>query len=137
VQEIQIKSSKSNSELASILQTAHFGALPFMLPISKAQRAIAHTMLATKTAEYLAAGLPILFNKYCGGISSIVERHNIGLSYDPAEPERVINSVALDQLMTLETRKLARKVAVQLFDSGLNATKYAQLYRDLIKENLR
>ena len=129
--EIIITSTKTPQELAKLLQSSSFGALPYFKPQSSIEKQIANTVIASKTAEYLAAGLPVLVNQSCGGAATLVEREGVGIGYS-LENLQEINSETLKNLSTLPVSKKAIKVAQQNLDFDSNADRYLKLYHSIL-----
>lgn len=129
--EINITSSKTVNELQTILAKASFACLPYFLPESQPEQLVSETVLAVKTVEYLSAGLPILCNKHCGGVSAIIDNNSIGISYNP-ETHTEISQENMFRFLNKETKERAIALAEQLFDYKENAMKYLSLYNSLL-----
>lgn len=130
--EITITSTQTPQELAKLLQSSRFGALPYFQPQSSIEKQIANTVIASKTAEYLAAGLPVLVNQSCGGATTLVEREGVGIGYS-LENLQEINSESLKNLSTLQVAKKAIKVAQKNLDFDSNADRYLKLYHSILR----
>ena len=128
--EVVVTSTKSVYELNELLKYVDFGVISYREISSQHEALIGETMLATKTAEYLAAGLPILVNKNCGGAAALVEKYGVGvayssLTYDELTNENIIK--LLDQNIGQKTAGLAK----DLFDYRRNAERYRDIYLSL------
>lgn len=130
--EIEFTSTVDRKEMASLLARADFGVLPYLEPISECEHKIANTVIAVKTAEYLAAGVPVLTNCYCGGAAELLEKWGVGLVYDPADPAMQINKESLQKIDTEAVRLRAVEVARQNFDFEKNALRYIALYNNIL-----
>lgn len=128
--EIEIVSSRSDVELVKFLADADFGALPFHTPKSDIDHAIASTMIGSKTAEYLGAGLPVLVNRFCMGAASIVELNQLGICYDP-ETFNQININSLKNFENVDFRIKTKELAKRLFDYRENGSRYFLIYKAL------
>jgi glycosyltransferase involved in cell wall biosynthesis len=130
--EIQIVTTNSSAELAPYLHQSTFGALPYFIPSSRCEITVAKTVLASKTAEYLAAGLPIILNKYCGGARALISNKHIGLAYTPENLDEV-NQKNLSKLAGKKHSTPYTMFAEQWFCIDNNSTKYCQVYKDLLE----
>jgi glycosyltransferase involved in cell wall biosynthesis len=128
--EIELISTHNSQELAACLHRSSFGILPYFIPSTPCEHLVANTVIACKTAEYLAAGLPMLVNKYCGGAREIINKNGLGLAYNP-ENMQEITSDNLTKLLAPEMSISAVKFAKQNFDYQANGQKYADLYFSL------
>lgn len=128
--QLNIISTKSADELKSALNNIDFGLLPYRSNLTGVENIIGETMLGTKTVEYIAAGLTVLVNKYCGGAASIIEENNLGLSYDPNSLEELRAEDILNKLTAL-SKVQRNEIAKKLFDYGSNADKYKRIYKSL------
>ncbi|MEQ1557913.1 MAG: glycosyltransferase [Methyloglobulus sp.] len=130
-EELTITSSKSIDELTRLLSTADYGALPYRKASVGYEELLAKAVLATKTVEYLASGLPVLVNKQCEGAASIITKYDLGIAYDPLNLA-AIDAVALNKYKNDEISKNAKKLAHDLFDYEANAKRYCDLYTSLL-----
>lgn len=130
--ELVLTSTKTVDELKLVLNNLDFGLMSYFKPLNKRDILLANMVLAVKTAEYIAAGLPMIVNKMCGGASSIIDKYNMGISYDPNSFEEInennITSFVKDG-KNIERSDIAEK----LFDYKSNALKYKSLYDRLYK----
>lgn len=128
---LEIVSTRTVAELSDILSRVDFGLLSYFIPSSHRDRQLSSMVLAVKTAEYLAAGLPMLVNRYCGGAASIVQAHNAGIAYDPIS----FKELTLERLVALKqpaVRARNSELAESLFDYASNGQRYAKLYASLV-----
>lgn len=130
--EFTLTRTQTIEELSGWLAQADFGALSYFSPESPMEMLLSSTVLAVKTAEYLAAGLPMLINETCAGAAHFVRSHNVGIPYGADHSE--ITEHALRALMTPETRAAAQKLATAEFDFAANGARYATLYRSLLND---
>ena len=80
--ECVLLSSSGAMETASLLKLGDYGALPYRTEVSKEEKLIGYTMIASKTGEYLAAGLPILCHSGIGAASRLVSEECLGFLFD-------------------------------------------------------
>jgi glycosyltransferase involved in cell wall biosynthesis len=100
------------------------------------EKAIANTLFGVKTAEYLAAGIPLLVNRHCGGATELVMRTGVGISYDPVTFEGVTTE-ALEAVLDESVSARAKSVARQYFDYSVNAARYRELYDSVAQAEIR
>jgi glycosyltransferase involved in cell wall biosynthesis len=122
-----------SEEVASYLSASDVG-LAFIKPcFSKLASS------PTKTAEYLACGLPVILNAGVGDSDVLVTREHVGALVEKFSDEdyrhaaRTIDAMLVDREAT---RQHARAVASRLFDvrrTGLE--RYARLYERVLGEN--
>lgn len=128
--EIIVTSVREQAELKRIFQDQDFGLMAYFIPACAKQAALGKMVLAVKTVEYLAAGLPVICNEYCGGAAEIINKRQLGISYNPHD----FKQIKLDdfqKLFDVEFRKKCRDFAVNNFDYKVNAVKYLNAYREL------
>ncbi|WP_417365318.1 glycosyltransferase [Flavobacterium beibuense] len=130
--EIYITSTKTDEELKNILQTFDFGLMSYFKPQSKREILLGNMVLAVKIVEYLAAGLPVIVNRYCGGAASIVEKYNLGIVYDP-ETFQEINSKNITGFVNDYKFFERSDLAKELFDYEVNAEKYKRIYKTIVE----
>lgn len=88
---------------------------------------------ATKLAEFLACGIPVIINDDVGDSGAIVKRGQVGVVLSSVDAESVEGSLP-GVRMILEDRAIGarcRKLAVELFDIERGVEKYRLLYRRL------
>lgn len=130
--EIILTSSKSVEELKNILEEADFGILSYFVPKTAREKLLGNMVLAVKTAEYLAAGLPVLVNEACGGAATIVNQNQLGIAYNPSTFSELTQENI--QLFLNKDKNKVSNLAKSLFDYQNNAMKYANLYHSLMNE---
>lgn len=125
--EIRIQAADSTAEVAGLLRLATYAALPSRDMRGDHDRRIAHTMIASKTGEYLAAGVPILCNRSIGGASHLIHADAVGtvLDLDATDKTRIQNIADPDGDPALRDR--CRRVA-ERFAMARIAQQYAALY---------
>jgi glycosyltransferase involved in cell wall biosynthesis len=129
--ELNLTMSKTIEELAEILSHVDFGALPYRQANKGYEEIIAKTVLATKTVEYLSAGLPVLVNRQCEGAASLINKYDVGIAYDPLNLEAICQD-NLNSYKNVKTTENAKKLAKDLFDYEANAERYCNLYDSLL-----
>lgn len=130
--EYTLTSTRNTEELSSVLAEMDFGILPYRQISNTNGELIGKTMLATKTAEYLAAGLAVIANSGCQSVSMLLESYDLGVSYDPSE----INSLDVCKLRNYteptEKRRISHK-AEELFAYTFHAEQYTAAYTRIAK----
>lgn len=92
---------------------------------------------ATKMAEFLAAGIPVVINDGVGDSGGIVRDHGVGIVIDGLDPVAFDTALpAFRSLIADETIEiLCREVAERLFDLELGVQNYKEMYQTLIVRN--
>lgn len=88
---------------------------------------------ATKMAEFLASGVPVIVNDGVADSSAIVRHERVGLVLDDLSDAGLEASVARVRALfgASEVAARCRAVALRLFDADEGARRYAALYRML------
>lgn len=133
--DFKLFASKSAEQTNSYLNAADYACLPSKENNNEIENIISHTMLASKTGEYFAGGLPILVNENVGEAAMLVERYNLGAVYKARQ-----ESVITDKLAAIENdyNKISNNcigVAKKLFASEVNARKYLAIYNQLLNKD--
>ncbi len=128
--EISVISIKTVKELKEHLGSVDIGLLQFRNNLTFAEKAVGHTILGTKTVEYLSAGLPIIVNKYCGGAATFIKRNKIGISYDP-NTFKELSQKNISYFLNDGRHEDRARLAEKFFDYKSNAEKYKELYNCL------
>jgi glycosyltransferase involved in cell wall biosynthesis len=129
---IQITSAESPADCLTILRTCDIGLLSYRNPVNTQEIKLAHSVFATKTAEYLVAGLPIIVNKYCGGAKDFVMKNDCGVFYDPEIGVTSQDVVKLEKFG--HDRDRIRILAIKEFAAHNNATKITNIYREILSD---
>ena len=131
IDDVLYKSSANLDELKELLAQCDIGLMSYFIPQGEIQKTLSSSVLAVKTAEYLAAGMPMIVNKYCGGAALFLEKYNVGISYEPQN----LQSLLLDDIKNLLeiSPMLAMDRASTHLDYKSNAAKYMKLYNGLHK----
>jgi glycosyltransferase involved in cell wall biosynthesis len=134
LRDITILRSYSLDELAQYIQDSDFGLLSAFRPSGVIELKLLDSVLGTKVAEYLCAGLPVILNMYCGGAAQLVQNNDLGLVYDPHN----LNSIDFNKIRLLASDSKVRSRisdrARELFDYSVHARQYADIYRRLAQE---
>jgi glycosyltransferase involved in cell wall biosynthesis len=91
----------------------------------------------TKTAEYLACGLPIIMNAGIGDSDALITGENVGVlihNFDRQDYARAVFEVEGFARNAGQTRRLSREVAAKLFDlRRVGIERYTRLYERLVE----
>jgi glycosyltransferase involved in cell wall biosynthesis len=114
------------------LQAADYSCLPYKTVKDNIEAIVSKTMVASKTGEYFAVGLPLIVNDAVGAASRLVEKYGIGCTY-PAGREDKINKAVVSIDSNYETvSNNCVKVARNYFSSDKNAKAYIDIYHQLM-----
>ncbi|MFT6607892.1 MAG: glycosyltransferase involved in cell wall biosynthesis [Halocynthiibacter sp.] len=123
---ITFTSAASPVETVRKLQDADLAIFGYRDPVTAQERALAEPVFATKTAEYLCAGLPVIVNNVCGGARDYVLQKNLGVAYDP---ETLLTHDNVDTLLRLSRDRAAiSQVSRSDFSVTENARRLVGLY---------
>lgn len=136
INDFSLTQTKSIEQLAEILSSQQIGIISYFIPENDLQIKLGSILLSIKAVEYLAAGVPIICNKYCGGIARIIEDHQVGINYNP-NTYAEINQENIQKILNKETKERAIILAKKLFEYKENATRYVNLYKQLIDDKPR
>ncbi len=129
--ELVVESAGRIEDVAACLECATYAAMPYRQIRGECDRRIAHTMIAAKMGEYLAAGLPVLCNRSIGGAGRIIEKYRVGSLVDLDNPDRVDIAPWTDPAADPEVRERCRATK-DLFCMNRNAEMYAGVYNELM-----
>lgn len=130
--DLTLAQAASPAEVVRLMQSADLGALSSFTPSAKADEKVAYSIFGTKSAEYLAAGLPVLVNSVCGGAAIFVKEHKAGLVYDADAP---LEGVSAEDLLALTGKKQEmRTLARTYFGLENNAQRLVDLYQKLLSK---
>jgi len=132
-EKIVFTSAVSPSECVRIMQGCDAGLLSYYTPKSELEFEMARGVFATKTAEYLFAGIPVLVNKICGGAAEFVEEHNVGVSYDSPES---LNDSDISRLLGHKSNgNRLQALAKEKFDIEHNSRRLCSIYSDMLRRS--
>lgn len=117
---LTLTKAKNSTEVAAELAQCHFAVMSYRTSESYLDEAIAATVVASKSGEYLAAGLPMICNSQLRGIADLLERYKVGTTYSIGQESAVVASIKemLAEYDAISTR--ARDVAKNHFDLKKN-----------------
>ena len=129
--EVIFTSAKTPSELKEVFKLQDFGVMSYFLPKTAVEKLLASVVLAVKITEYLAAGLPVIINAYCGGASVIIEKNKLGVTYFPED----LCDISYDDIKMYLDRSIrgrCQQFALNNFGLRVNSYKYRDLYLSLM-----
>lgn len=90
---------------------------------------------ATKLAEFLACGVPVIINDGVGDSGGIVAQRRVGVVLDDLDERGFDSSLAQIRTMLADSsvRGRCRQTAEELFDLQQGAERYGHLYEQLTK----
>ncbi len=116
--------------VAAAMRAGHYAAVPFMRAPRPVEAYLGATIVAVKTPEYLAAGLPVFCDEGIGGAADLVRHNAVGCLFGAREPDPVaaLRAVEADYAAT-RARCLA--LAAECNAPAL-ARRYRAIYADLL-----
>lgn len=127
----RIIKSKNLEQTNKYLNAADYSCLPYRKNKNEVDRLIGHTMLATKTGEYLGTGLPLLVNENVGGAASLVNKHGLGIVYKEDRISDIGDAIKNIENNYNDISEKCIEVANKHFDIVKNAFKYIDIYKKL------
>lgn len=126
---VRFSTAASPRETVGQLQLSDLAIFSYRTPRTDFELKMSEPTFATKTAEYLCAGLPVLVNRHCGGARDYVLSRDAGVAYDPQTP------LARQEIDTLlrqsQNRPRISKIAYADFSVVENSKRLVSLYRSL------
>ncbi|MBS0617602.1 MAG: glycosyltransferase [Spirochaetes bacterium] len=117
------------SETAQLLASADIAIFSYHELRENVPRYLSNVVIASKTGEYLASGLPVIVNSTARAAASVIVTTNSGMSYDLRETINFKQDLEKIVKKWLTYSKQARKSAELLFSSEANARKYYEIYK--------
>ena len=131
-EELVFSSTKTRVELKKILEIQDISLMTYFTPTNEKQKLLGKMVLAVKTAEYFVAGLPMICNTHCGGAAKLIDDNGLGVTYFPGKVDS-LNSEDLLPYLNADARKKCQSFALKHFDYAVNAGKYVELYKLVLK----
>lgn len=126
-----LQAADSRQETGQLLRAADYGALAYYSVTDEIEQMVGHTVIASKTGEYLATGLPMLVNQSVGAAAQMVNEYQLGCTYKTG------NEAAIEtQLRAIDSdyeavRQRCIATAQNYFSAATNAQRYTELYTAL------
>lgn len=119
----------SRQETSHFLQAADYGALSYYMVEDEIEQLVGYTVIASKTGEYLATGLPMIVNRAAGAAAHMVQEHNIGCTYIAGHESSIREKLQeIDRDYDAVSDRCI-ELARHHFSATKNAERYIDLYR--------
>ncbi len=132
VDELIVIKGETPKDVNRFLNMADYASLPFKKVNNPLDQILGYTMIASKTGEYLACGLPIVTNTAIGAASKLVKETETGVVYRMGDEKAIKNP-----LLEIESnREVIIKKCIDTskrFDAQENARLYLGIYDKLFK----
>jgi glycosyltransferase involved in cell wall biosynthesis len=128
---ITFTSAASPSETVKMLQDCDVSVFGYRTPKNAEELALAEPVFATKTAEYLCAGLPVIVNDICGGARAYVQEKNAGIAYNADTLLSAEDTASV--LRQSRDRQSISATACSDFSLTMNAARLVEHYKELIE----
>lgn len=129
--EFIVVKGRTQQEVNKYLNIADYASLPFKKITNELDKTLGYTMIASKTGEYLATGLPVIVNNKIGAASKLVSKTQTGITYVMDNEASVIPLLkefeANRELVVERCLQTAKS-----FDAKKNAEKYLAIYNKLL-----
>lgn len=129
-EELIVIKGETPKDVNRFLNMADYASLPFKKINNPLDKILGYTMIASKTGEYLACGLPVITNMEIGAASKLIKETQTGVVYQMGE-ETTIKKFLLE----IESNKeeVIKKCieTSKRFDAQANARLYLQIYDKL------
>jgi glycosyltransferase involved in cell wall biosynthesis len=115
----------ASQDVPLVLRKCDYGLL--VRPLSPESRGV----ISVKIGEYLAAGLPVIWDEYIGGAAHVIKHHQVGMLLSS---DWIRNKNEFDHLQEnyAEISERCRNVAKELFSVNVHAARYAKLYQEAV-----
>jgi len=122
-------------QTSEYLQAADYSCLPYKTVKDHIEAIVSKTVVASKTGEYFAVGLPLIVNNAVGAATHLVERYGVGCTYPVGREDEIRNAIVeLDNNYETVSDNCV-EVARNYFSSEKNAKAYIDIYHQLIGKN--
>lgn len=126
---IEFTSAASPRETVHKLQNADIAVLSYRTPENVFEEYLANSVFATKSAEYLSVGLPVIVNRFCGGAREYISSNDAGFSYDPTS---LLTASDVNQLLQQATqRRRISESSRSDFDLNENVDRLVKAFQKL------
>ena len=128
---VHFAQTDSPTQTVAMMRHCDVGLLSYFDPSTPEEHDVAKGVFATKTAEYLFAGLPVIINSVCEGAARFAVEHRVGISYD--DPMN-ITAAQLNELIAMKdgSPDHIADVANDAFAITNNCGRLASIYADCI-----
>lgn len=121
----------SLEEVSFYLQRGDYAAFSYREIHGTIEKTISRTVIAIKTGEYLACGLPLIVNRNAGAAADLVEKYSVGVVFTPGGVTAITEGIQQIERDYRAVSQKCRNVALDYFDYEKNSQKYLEIYRAL------
>jgi len=129
--ELIVVKGRTQQEVNNYLNVADYASLPFKKITNELDKILGYTMIASKTGEYLATGLPVIVNNKIGAASKLVTETQTGITYEMDDEASVIPYLKACEANKAPVTERCIQTAKR-FDAKTNAEKYVGIYDKLL-----
>jgi len=130
-----LHAAHSRTETCKFLQAADYGALCYYTVVDEIEQLVGYTVIASKTGEYLATGLPMIVNRSVGAAAKMIDEHGIGCTYEVGNEWSIVEKLReIDGNYEVISQRCV-EIAKQTFSAAKNAERYIGLYKSLHEGN--
>lgn len=122
----------SLEEVSFYLQRGDYAAFSYREIHGDIEEAISRTVIAIKTGEYLACGLPLIVNRNVGAASAMVKKYGVGVVFNPDGVADIEDGLRRIEGNYHTVSEQCRQVAVDYFDYESSSQKYLEIYHALL-----
>jgi len=123
--------ANSRQETSHFLQMADYGALSYYTIEDEIERLVGYTVIASKTGEYLAMGLPMIVTQAVGAAAKLVADHGVGCTYVAGDEASITEQLLAIDGNYAAIRQRCIELAHRYFSAARNAQSYIEIYRSL------
>ncbi len=116
-------------DVPQYLAVGDYGLVPLKaIAAGSAMSVVADTMIGTKVAEYLAAGLPIIVNQNVGGLRPLMAQYKVGISFDSENLPAMIEAIKALTASYGQYQRECELVARRCFSLEQVTSSYYRIY---------
>jgi len=127
---LYLQRADSLTAVSNLLNAMDVAVLPYRDSSNAIEDYLASSLIGVKTAEYLAAGLPVVVNQVLKSAQALVEARQVGLAFQSGQEEAVWRSIQ-GLLQDAGLIERCRVTASDVFSTENNVRKYLALYAAL------
>jgi glycosyltransferase involved in cell wall biosynthesis len=128
---VTFKSITDPANMPYLLAKHHLACNVYKKPLTDIDQMLCATGFSTKSAEYLAAGLPVLVSQYPKAVGDLVVRNKVGIVFDETQKNFGLTYEKIKTMLNAQVRSRARVLASETFDRDVVSDRFADLYLEL------